>query len=380
MSKKKLENAIVIVPEQALTPEITALPEALVIQSELLVELEKITTVSSPEEQQIAVKAVAEAKGFAREIAKLGLDARRPHDAIKSKILEIERTITDPIEVGVERVEGFLTTYTIKLRREAEIARAEEERKRQQALKEEQEKREELARLERERLAAVAKAAREAEEAAAAARKREEERVAAEKAAKEREEAEKKRIEELEAARKQAEINAQNAKDQAAKDEALANQARIEREAAEAKAAAETAKHNEEMARQKREQDEANAATERSKAEAKATQEETERLKAELAAEFNLDAASEAVTEICSATPTKVATGVTGAAVYDGKNDVKVTDVHALYAAHRQCVDLKPRLSAIDDLIRAGITEIPGVSIIQRTKVNVRGTRTPRLS
>lgn len=59
--------------------------------------------------------------------------------------------------------------------------------------------------------------------------------------------------------------------------------------------------------------------------------------------------------------------------------DIVVVNIHALYAAHRQCVELTERKSAIKDLIRAGITDIPGVTLTPRVKVSARATKSPAL-
>lgn len=52
--------------------------------------------------------------------------------------------------------------------------------------------------------------------------------------------------------------------------------------------------------------------------------------------------------------------------------DITVTDIKALYAAHPQCVELKPRYQAIKDLLKIGTTPA-GVQAIKKAAYNVRG-------
>lgn len=49
--------------------------------------------------------------------------------------------------------------------------------------------------------------------------------------------------------------------------------------------------------------------------------------------------------------------------------DIRVDDVHKLYAAYPQCVSLSPKLLYIKDLIRLGRLNIPGVTLIPRTRI-----------
>lgn len=52
--------------------------------------------------------------------------------------------------------------------------------------------------------------------------------------------------------------------------------------------------------------------------------------------------------------------------------EVIVSDVHALYRSHPNCVDLKPRLSEIKALLNAGV-EVRGVVAKRSAKATVRG-------
>lgn len=51
--------------------------------------------------------------------------------------------------------------------------------------------------------------------------------------------------------------------------------------------------------------------------------------------------------------------------------DITITDVHALYRMHSQCVELKPRLSEIKSLLNLG-HKVAGVTAIPVVKVGVR--------
>jgi hypothetical protein len=49
-----------------------------------------------------------------------------------------------------------------------------------------------------------------------------------------------------------------------------------------------------------------------------------------------------------------------------------IEDIHALYKAFPQCVELTPKLMAIKDLIKSGVTEIPGIKIEERAAVSAK--------
>lgn len=49
--------------------------------------------------------------------------------------------------------------------------------------------------------------------------------------------------------------------------------------------------------------------------------------------------------------------------------DFEVEDIHALYKAHPQCVKMEVKKLAVQDLIKSGIKEIPGVRVFETTKV-----------
>ena len=380
MSKNQLKQAVIVLPVNESPFQVTIPQEALILKKNLLEASSRILAVTSEEEQALAVEVVSNNKAYVKEIEKLGLEARRPHQAVQDAILAKQRELTDKVKEENVRIEsGLISPYQAEQLRKAKLARQEEERRRKAALEEEQRQRDRLAAIERERVAAEARAVAEkkaAEKKAAeeAAAQRERDRIAAELKAKQAEEAERQRIAALEVQRRQAESDAAAAKDQAAKDAIAAEQARIEREAQEAAAAAQRAR-DEAMAEKTRlAQEEADAALARTQKEQQDLEEQNRLMKEEFAAEFAADAASENVTANCTAPVEQVATGAKGASVRT-KNDIVITDIHALYAAHRQCVELTPRMNAINDLVRAGITEIPGVSIISRVAVSTRAAK-----
>jgi hypothetical protein len=65
------------------------------------------------------------------------------------------------------------------------------------------------------------------------------------------------------------------------------------------------------------------------------------------------------------------AKGIEGAAVTETFG-VEITDIAALYKAHPNAVKLEPRLSVINDMIKAGIRDIPGVKLTPVAKVAAR--------
>jgi hypothetical protein len=60
-----------------------------------------------------------------------------------------------------------------------------------------------------------------------------------------------------------------------------------------------------------------------------------------------------------------------GASVQMVKEPV-IEDIHALYAAYPSCVELTAKLSNIKDLIKRGITDIPGVRFEERAAVSAK--------
>ena len=337
MSTKKLDIAVVVTPE----PDQFALSipsKVELIKRELLERITPITQITTQEEQDQAQPVVSDVKAVIRDVEKLCLDVRRKFEAVQKDVLSQERSITDPLKSEAKRVEGLLSSFQERQRIAAERARQEEERKRQEALREEQRRQDELARLERERIEADQRAERE--------------RLAREQEA----QRQKEELERLERERQQAEINSKNAKDQAERDRIAAEQARIEREAAEAEARAANARR-EEAERLEREANERRAREEK-----------------EFEAAMALQEAADNTTEVCSAPVPEVQTGVKNGRVGQ-KPDITLLDIHALYKAYPQCVKMEMKVQAVKDLASAGITEIPGVSIIWRTAVSVNASR-----
>ena len=337
MSKQQLEKAIEIAPEPS-SLQVSIPQKAIVLKGDLLASAATIREVKSPVQQEAAVAVIADMKAFTRAVKKLGLDARRPFKDVQDAVIAKERELTTEVEAEIDRAERLVAAYQAELRRQQEAERQEAERKRQEAIREEQRRAAEAQRVERERVEAEQRAERE--------------RVEREKEAqRQRDE-----IERLERQRKEAEERAALAHTQAAKDAAAAETARIQKESAEAEARA------------------ARARQESAEAEARAAEEKSRLAQEAFEAELAAAEAAEDATAICQAPIPEDKTGVTGASVSE-EFDIEFTDLHALYAAHRQCVDLTGRKQAVKDLIRVGIREIPGVRLIAKTKVAVRAAK-----
>ena len=120
-----------------------------------------------------------------------------------------------------------------------------------------------------------------------------------------------------------------------------------------------------ELDRQRKEAEE--AASKAAKAET--AQEATAALQAAVVAEEKVEALAVPVAQ-----PVFVAPTVTKAAgtVVSERWDLTVDDIHALYAARPDLVEITPRRSIILTAIRAGLREIPGVRIHRELNVGVR--------
>ena len=90
--------------------------------------------------------------------------------------------------------------------------------------------------------------------------------------------------------------------------------------------------------------------------------------------------AGEAADAVSAAPPAVIqeAPRAHGASVSEGY-DIEVVDIGLLYKSYPQCIKMEPRLMAIQDLIRIGRLDIPGVKLTPKIKVAVRSASTPAL-
>lgn len=135
-----------------------------------------------------------------------------------------------------------------------------------------------------------------------------------------------------------------------------AEQERVARENRAREQTAEVARRAAEAAAQKAEQAKGKA---KAAAEAAAAEARRKALAAEVAA---------AETEVAP----EDAEGIQGAAISETFT-VEVLDLVALYKAHPHAVKLEARLSVINDMVKAGVRDIPGVKLTAVAKVAARG-------
>ncbi len=284
---------------------VTFTEKATALKTSALEKAGVVGRVSNADEQQKAVEAQQEIAGVISLVEKARV-------ACKAPILDYGRKIDDSAKKFVEEVKE----EQLRLARLVGDFQALEQAKAQAA---ERARRLEEERIEREKQAAIMKAAREAaeaqraiDEAAATARRVEEDR--------------KLKADQAAAAARRAEQEATNKK---------------EREAAE----------------QRRKELEAQQEKERIEAERRRIELETAQARATAQSHAELDAISSKYDAQAKDLP-PVSFAPTRAQGQRVTNDweVTVSDIHALYRHHPNCVELKPRLSEIKDLLKGGTT------------------------